>query len=139
MMSRLQILLSKSTCTNTTRGTRGARSATTTVGRPGGGRPSPGRGVADNKHLNRDRSMTSLHADCPYRLTDSPTNPRNLVETGSHFRMANSPSLAVPIPTRIARTKTFVWASHVRPTPTSIAHTIAKWEPYRPNFVDARD
>jgi len=47
----------------------------------------------------------------------SPTNLRNLVETGSHFHMANSASLPVPIPKRIARTKAFVWASHVRPIP----------------------
>ena len=49
--------------------------------------------------------------------TDSPTNLRNLVEMGSHFHMANSASLPVPIPKRIARTKAFVWASHVRPIP----------------------
>jgi len=51
-------------------------------------------------------------------LFGSPTNLRNLVETGSHFHMANSTSLPVPIPKRIARTKAFVWASHVRPIPT---------------------
>ena len=50
--------------------------------------------------------------------TASPTNLRNLVETGYHFHMANSASLPVPIPKRIARTKAFVWASHVRPIPT---------------------
>jgi len=31
--------------------------------------------------------------------TASPTNLRSLVETGSHFHMANSNSLPVPIPT----------------------------------------
>ena len=71
--------------------------------------------------------------------TVSPTNLRNLVETDSHFHMNNSPSLPLPIPTRIARTQAFIWASHVRPIPTSIAHTTAKWELYGPNFVDARD
>jgi len=47
----------------------------------------------------------------------SPTNLRNLVEAGSHIRMANSSSLPAPIPTRIARPKAFVWASQVRPVP----------------------
>jgi len=51
------------------------------------------------------------------RHTGSPTNVGNLVETGSHFHMANSASLPVPIPKRIARSKAFVWASHVRPIP----------------------
>ena len=71
------------------------------------------------------------------RASVSPTNSRNLVETstGSYVRMANAPSPPVPIPRRVA----FVWASHVRPIPTSIAHTTAKWEPYRPNFLDVRD
>jgi len=69
----------------------------------------------------------------------SPTNLRNFVETGYHFRMAKSRSLPVPIPARIARTKAFVWASRMRPIPARIAHTIAKWEPCRRKFVDARD
>ena len=47
----------------------------------------------------------------------NPTNLRNLVETGSHFRMANSLSLPALIPTRISRTKGCVWASQVRPIP----------------------
>jgi hypothetical protein len=86
-----------------------------------------------------DCAISAANSRLSPRLPGSPTNLRILVETGSHFRMANSPSLPVPIPTRIAPTKAFVWASHVRPIPTSIARTTAKWEPYRPNFVYARD
>ena len=59
-----------------------------------------------------------VQVDTMYANTDSPTNLRNLVETGSHFHMANSTSLPVLIPERIARTKAYVWASHLRPIPT---------------------
>jgi hypothetical protein len=83
----------------------------TRVGRRTAPRHAPAGGSLRTNH------STGVESTNRVRASVSPTNLRNLVETGSHFHMANLASLPVPIPKRIARTKAFLWASHVRPIP----------------------